>query len=100
MPGYYCGKRSSHLQRAAFIQPGAANTIAPSTHPEEARTMSTQPSREPIRLYGFALSGHCHRVELFLALLDLPYTVRAWLRRVEGLPRFVPIASSPVGLCA
>lgn len=36
--------------------------------------MSTQPAREPIRLYGFALSGHCHRVELFLALLDLPCT--------------------------
>ena len=34
--------------------------------------MQTRPS-EPIRLYGFALSGHCHRVELFLALLDLPY---------------------------
>jgi glutathione S-transferase len=36
--------------------------------------MSTQHSREPIRLYGMALSGHCHRVELFLALLDLPCT--------------------------
>ena len=35
--------------------------------------MSTQPSREPIRLYGFGLSGHCHRVELFLSLLELPY---------------------------
>ena len=28
---------------------------------------------EPIRLHGFALSGHSHRVELFLALLGLPY---------------------------
>jgi len=27
----------------------------------------------PIRLHGFALSGHSHRVELFLSLLDLPY---------------------------
>lgn len=27
----------------------------------------------PIRLYRFALSGHCHRVELMLSLLDLPY---------------------------
>ncbi|WP_370981126.1 glutathione S-transferase family protein [Agaribacterium sp. ZY112] len=26
-----------------------------------------------IKLYRFALSGHCHRVELFLSLLDLPY---------------------------
>jgi glutathione S-transferase len=29
------------------------------------------PSR-PIRLYRLALSGHCHRVELFLSLLGLP----------------------------
>ena len=27
----------------------------------------------PITLYRFALSGHCHRVELFLRLLGLPY---------------------------
>lgn len=26
----------------------------------------------PIRLYRYALSGHCHRVELFLSLLGLP----------------------------
>lgn len=28
--------------------------------------------RQPIRLYRYALSGHSHRVELFLSLLDLP----------------------------
>ena len=28
---------------------------------------------QPIRLYRMALSGHCHRVELFLSLLGLPY---------------------------
>lgn len=33
-----------------------------------------RPSR-PIRLHGFALSGHCHRVELFLRLLDLPFEI-------------------------
>jgi len=27
----------------------------------------------PIRLYRFALSGHCHRAELMLSLLGLPY---------------------------
>ncbi|MEC5384968.1 glutathione S-transferase [Uliginosibacterium sp. H3] len=27
----------------------------------------------PIRLHRFARSGHCHRVELFLSLLGLPY---------------------------
>lgn len=30
--------------------------------------------RTPIKLYRHPLSGHCHRVELMLALLDLPYT--------------------------
>ena len=29
---------------------------------------------QPIRLYRMALSGHCHRVELFLSLLGLPYS--------------------------
>ncbi|WP_083444829.1 glutathione S-transferase family protein [Herbaspirillum rhizosphaerae] len=28
---------------------------------------------QAIRLYGFPLSGHSHRVELFLSMLDLPY---------------------------
>ncbi|MEM7258096.1 MAG: glutathione S-transferase N-terminal domain-containing protein [Pseudomonadota bacterium] len=27
----------------------------------------------PIKLYRNAKSGHCHRVELMMALLDLPY---------------------------
>lgn len=30
---------------------------------------------KPLRLYRLALSGHCHRVELFLSLLRLPYEV-------------------------
>lgn len=34
----------------------------------------TRPSR-PIRLYRMLVSGHCHRVELFLRMLDLPYEV-------------------------
>jgi len=37
-------------------------------------TPRTQPG-QPIRLYGMALSGHCHRVELFLSLLELPFEV-------------------------
>ncbi|MCI3207474.1 MULTISPECIES: glutathione S-transferase N-terminal domain-containing protein [Pandoraea] len=37
-----------------------------------ADTHAHAPAR-PIRLYRFALSGHCHRVELMLRLLDLPY---------------------------
>ncbi|TWO67815.1 glutathione S-transferase [Caenimonas sedimenti] len=30
---------------------------------------------QPIRLYRAAISGHCHRVELLLSLLGLPYEV-------------------------
>ncbi|GGP26506.1 glutathione S-transferase family protein [Silvimonas amylolytica] len=34
--------------------------------------MSARP-QEPIRLYRHALSGHCHRVQLLLELMHLPY---------------------------
>lgn len=37
------------------------------------QTTQTKQPAQPIRLYGFPLSGHSHRVELFLTLLDLPY---------------------------
>ncbi|VVD66736.1 glutathione S-transferase family protein [Pandoraea terrigena] len=49
------------------------------THPAETHALSPEPSvhparpTRPIRLYRHALSGHCHRVELMLHLLDLPY---------------------------
>ncbi len=36
--------------------------------------LQTQP-QQPIRLYRYALSGHSHRVELFLSLLGLPMTL-------------------------
>lgn len=37
--------------------------------------MTTTPARpaQPIKLHRFRLSGHSHRVELFLSLLDLPF---------------------------
>jgi glutathione S-transferase len=42
---------------------------------EETATMTTQPPTpaQPIRLHTFSLSGHAHRAELFLSLLQLPY---------------------------
>lgn len=43
-----------------------------STDTQPALASLPRPAR-PIRLYRFALSGHCHRVELMLNLLDLPY---------------------------
>ncbi|WP_050467471.1 glutathione S-transferase family protein [Herbaspirillum chlorophenolicum] len=33
------------------------------------------PQQQPIRLYGFPLSGHAHRVRLLLSMLDLPHEV-------------------------
>ncbi|WP_343582878.1 glutathione S-transferase [Herbaspirillum sp.] len=33
------------------------------------------PARQPIRLYGFPLSGHAHRVRLLLSMLELPHEV-------------------------
>jgi glutathione S-transferase len=35
-------------------------------------TTTARPAR-PIQLHRFRLSGHCHRAELLLSLLDLPY---------------------------
>jgi glutathione S-transferase len=35
--------------------------------------MSYPAGRPPIRVYRMALSGHCHRVELLLSLLAIPY---------------------------
>ncbi|MNR47845.1 hypothetical protein D3C85_1669970 [compost metagenome] len=40
-----------------------------------------------------------HAPEGNVSLGDYP-NVRAWLARIENLPRFVPMASSPVGLLA
>ena len=53
---------------------------------------------QPIRLYGFKLSGHSHRAELMLSLLGLPFEFRpvdlpAGSR--EGLTSFVSIPSGP-----
>lgn len=86
---------------------------------------------DTVRLYRLPLSGHCHRVELLLSMLELPHQlidvtfgalplkvpranslaqsrapqgrislaryphVRAWLRRIEALAGFVPMAQSP-----
>ena len=65
--------------------------------------MLHQPHR-PIRLYRHALSGHSHRVELFLSILDLPFELsdidQSWLDRIEHLPGFVPMVKTAVGVAA
>ena len=52
----------------------------------------------PIRLHRFALSGHCHRVELMLALLGLPFeNVDVDLKgKEQKTPEF--LRKNPLGL--
>ncbi|MEO7494015.1 MAG: glutathione S-transferase [Massilia sp.] len=52
---------------------------------------------QPIRLHSFALSGHAHRVRLFLSLLNLPHEViEVDLRASEHkTPAF--LAKNPIG---
>jgi len=52
----------------------------------------------PIRLHRFALSGHCHRVELMLSLLGLPFeTVDVDLKgKEQKTPEF--LRKNPLGL--
>jgi glutathione S-transferase len=38
-----------------------------------AKDLSMSPEMKPVRLYRHPLSGHCHRVELFLSLLGVPF---------------------------
>src|SRR5262245_50810905 len=42
------------------------------TEPTHAPERSMNRPTQPLRLHRFLLSGHCHRVELLLALLELP----------------------------
>ena len=59
--------------------------------------MNTTRPAAPIRLYHHALSGHVHRVELFLNLLDLPFekvTVDVF-KREQRSPSF--LARNPFG---
>ncbi|WP_020407929.1 glutathione S-transferase family protein [Hahella ganghwensis] len=35
--------------------------------------MSRPVPQQPVKLYQYPLSGHCHRVQLFLSILNLPY---------------------------
>jgi glutathione S-transferase len=54
-----------------------------------------------IRLYRFDLSGHCHRAELMLSLLDLPYEaidvdLRAKQQKTDEFLRRNPLGLVPV----
>ena len=63
--------------RAAAAHPAKENAMNERTTTATAATAASATSRptEPIRLHRFVLSGHSHRVELFLSLLGLPMTL-------------------------
>jgi glutathione S-transferase len=69
--------------------------------PSLAETIVTKPA-QPIRLYRHALSGHAHRVELFLSLLGLPCElidvdmVRGAHKAPEFIARNNPFGQVPV----
>ncbi|UVA79859.1 glutathione S-transferase family protein [Pandoraea commovens] len=43
------------------------------TRPTDIHAYAPARPARPIKFYRFTLSGHCHRIELMLNLLDLPY---------------------------
>lgn len=54
---------------------------------------------QTLKLYGTPASGHCHRVELLLRMLDLPYEyceAPATVRRSEAFLRLNPVGQIPV----
>jgi glutathione S-transferase len=53
------------------------------------------PEPRPIRLHRFRLSGHCHRVELFLSLLGLPFEIVDLPSGSQKSPAF--LAMNPFG---
>jgi glutathione S-transferase len=55
----------------------------------------TTPTIADVACYAYV----AHAPEGNVSLEAYPH-VRAWLGRIESLPRFVPMASSPVGLLA
>jgi len=53
----------------------------------------------PIKLYGLKISGHCHRVELMLRILDLPFEyieADASIRASADFRALNPLAKIPV----
>ncbi|HGM5490018.1 TPA: glutathione S-transferase family protein [Serratia fonticola] len=54
---------------------------------------------QSLKLYGTPASGHCHRVELLLRMLNLPYEyceAPATVRRSEAFLRLNPVGQIPV----
>lgn len=60
------------MRRGLYIYHAALVKIAGQPH-LEIKEMTIPFPDKPIRLHRMALSGHCHRVELLLSLLSLPY---------------------------
>jgi glutathione S-transferase len=64
---------------------------------ERTFTMSRPLPTQPLRLHRFALSGHCHRVQLLLSLLELPFEIIDvdLASKEHKTPRF--LALNPLG---
>jgi glutathione S-transferase len=65
-----------------------------------ASSGSVRPAR-PIKLHRYGLSGHSHRVELFLSLLRLPYTLievdlAAGAHKTQAFLQLNPFGQVPV----
>ncbi len=52
---------------------------------------------QPIQLHRYFLSGHCHRVELFLSLLELPYELVEVNLKTEAQKHPAFLAMNPFG---
>jgi glutathione S-transferase len=70
----YFIKRNNEMQWKVFIAALLCYYTASPLQSGYIMIHSPTPAASII-LYGFALSGHCHRVELFLSLTRLPYQV-------------------------
>lgn len=67
------------------------------THRKPTMTLTRPQPSAPIRLLGFKLSGHSHRVELMLSLLGLPFEFEAvnLAAKAHKSPEF--LAKNPFG---
>ncbi|MDZ7914227.1 MAG: glutathione S-transferase family protein [Rhodococcus sp. (in: high G+C Gram-positive bacteria)] len=69
---HYCGNRN-YEKRWLVIHSAVCNSYRRAIFPLTHRRGLTMFPTTPLQLYRMPISGHCHRVELMLSLLGLPY---------------------------
>lgn len=87
-----CKKWSSQILRPSFMGMQKRGTIFRS-HPPLGVIMPTAKPTNPILFYRHSLSGHAHRVEMFLNMLGLSFTPRDvdLARGEQKLPAFLAL---------